>query len=96
MMELPSTAWRDVPWTFEEALAFAPCDARWIALPGQVRHTFTHFHLRLSVLSGQTAATDPGDGLWWPMTRLAEQPLPTVMRKVVALAGGSAGPGYSS
>ncbi len=96
MMELPSTAWRDVPWTFEEALAFAPCDARWIALPGQVRHTFTHFHLRLSVLSGQTAATDPGDGLWWPMTRLAEQPLPTVMRKVAALAGDSAGPGYSS
>ncbi len=88
MMEVPSTAWRAEPWTAAGAARHAPGRARWQPVPGEVGHTFTHFHLRLSVLR---ATTDDGDGLagiWWPVAQLADQALPTVMKKVARLAMG--------
>jgi A/G-specific adenine glycosylase len=81
MIEIPSTPWRDEPWTFAEALAAAPCGARWSPLPGSVRHGFTHFRLELSVLAGGTA--EPVDGIWSAVDRLSEHALPTLMKKVV-------------
>ena len=43
-----------------QALAEAPVPARWKMLDGLVRHTFTHFHLELTVARA-TATTDrPG------------------------------------
>ena len=78
MIEIPSTPWRSTPWTLEEATAEAPAAAEWSALPGTVRHGFTHFQLELSVVAGQGMA----EGLWSPTDRLGEHALPTLMKKV--------------
>ncbi|MEM7227050.1 MAG: A/G-specific adenine glycosylase [Pseudomonadota bacterium] len=85
MMELPSTPWRAAPWPEEaDARAAAPLETDWIALPGLVRHTFTHFHLEARVWAGQTSATEPpNDGRWVPLDGLSGQALPSVMRKLV-------------
>ena len=82
MMELPSTEWRAEPWPFGEAVDLAPVEAAWRKIPGSVRHTFTHFHLELSVLAG-TASGAPGEGLWCPPDRLSEHALPSLMKKVL-------------
>ena len=93
MMEVPSTEWRKARTSAAEARRMAPIQAtKWIKLSGVVRHTFTHFHLELEVLSGEaTAGADPG-GRWIALDRLGEQALPTVMKKVVkhALAAAAA------
>jgi A/G-specific adenine glycosylase len=62
----------------------APVHADW-HMVGEVRHTFTHFHLILTVLVANSAET-PGRGAW--MTAPAFQPsdLPTLMRKAHDLA----------
>ena len=77
MIEIPSTEWRTAPWGFAEAVAAAPA-ARWSALPGTVRHGFTHFRLELAVIAGQGEA----DGLWSPVDRLADHALPSLMKKL--------------
>jgi len=64
----------------------APADAQWSEI-GEVRHTFTHFHLVLQVRVAQIA--EPvGRGEWVP--RLRPSDLPTVMRKAYDLAHGLA------
>jgi A/G-specific adenine glycosylase len=84
MMEIPSTDWRPVPWDLDEALLRAPAAARWRALPGMVSHSFTHFHLRLTVLAGQPLSPqERTEGFWCPLAGLDDKALPTVMRKVV-------------
>ncbi|MGH7114357.1 MAG: hypothetical protein ACREE9_07665, partial [Stellaceae bacterium] len=77
-IEIPSTAWRAASWTFAEAVAEAPAAAWWAALPGTVRHGFTHFRLELAVVAGQGEA----DGLWSPLDRLGDHALPTLMKKL--------------
>jgi A/G-specific adenine glycosylase len=86
MMEVPSTEWRADAWTAADAAAAAPLAAVWRAVPGRVEHVFTHFRLSLSVLAGTVAEDEAADGLWWPVARLGEQALPTVMKKVVRVA----------
>lgn len=83
MMEVPSTEWRPRNWARKAALACAPAHAEWQALPGVVRHTFTHFHLEIRVMAGCADDGDVTDGVWCPPDRLAEQALPTVMKKVL-------------
>jgi A/G-specific adenine glycosylase len=78
MAGLPGGAWRDRPWARREALAFAPCAARWRKI-GAVRHVFTHFALTLDVYAAD--ATPPGEG-WWGEAR----ELPSVFRKAAALS----------
>jgi A/G-specific adenine glycosylase len=60
-------------------------------VPDVVRHTFTHFHLELAVLCGTARANAAGDGVWVPLARLGDHALPSVMKKVIAHAGGGAG-----
>jgi A/G-specific adenine glycosylase len=86
MIELPGTPWRERSWTEEEALAHAPLAAKWTRLPGQVSHTFTHFHLELVVLAGRSAAAAPAGHRWAAQARLQEEALPSVMRKVLRKA----------
>jgi A/G-specific adenine glycosylase len=57
--------------------------APWRALGGLVRHTFTHFHLELTVFAAKVRLGDPRHGLWWPLDRIEEQALPTLYRKVI-------------
>ncbi|MCP4328978.1 MAG: A/G-specific adenine glycosylase [Alphaproteobacteria bacterium] len=89
MMEVPSTAWRSAPWTIGEATAEAPVTADWQALPGIVRHTFTHFHLELEVAAGQCDGRSKqrgAEGEWVALDALTGYALPTVMKKVVGHA----------
>lgn len=101
MAGLPGTEWRTAPWTAEEALALAPADAGWRPA-GSVRHGFTHFELRLDLFAARTdwlGATGPQkDVLFpYPLERLDDAPLPSVMRKCVrcitATASGVSGGG---
>ncbi len=94
MMEIPSAPWReDAPWKLTDALRHAPAASAWKVLPGQVRHTFTHFHLVLLVATGRArSARGRIDGVWAPIDRLQDHALPTVMKKVAAHAGRTATP----
>ncbi len=95
MMELPSTPWREAPWppeaAREAARAAAPTKILgadgWTALPGVVRHTFTHFHLELAVWAGRAPGIAPplggAKGRWVPLDGLGDVALPSVMRKTV-------------
>jgi A/G-specific adenine glycosylase len=83
MIEVPSTEWRTEAWPADEAERAAPVAAPWRALPGVVRHTFTHFHLELTVLAGRVSVGGSAPGHWCPIDRLGEQALPTVMKKVI-------------
>jgi len=87
MMELPSTPWREAPWPAEEVPDKAPVEDGWTALPGLVRHTFTHFHLELEVWAGRATDAAPVAGQaeerWVPLDGLADEALPSVMRKLV-------------
>jgi A/G-specific adenine glycosylase len=86
MMEVPSTLWREAPWSEAEAKAAAPVPAKWRLLSGVVRHTFTHFHLELAVLAGTARTGSAAGGQWVKLDDLPTQALPTVMKKVVAHA----------
>mgnify|MGYP001281146625 CR=1 FL=1 len=86
MMEVPSTDWRDRPWSMEDARASAPAPARWVCLPGGVGHTFTHFHLEVVVLAARCSAGAAADGIWARPDGLGEHALPTLMKKIASHA----------
>ena len=82
MMEPPSTDWVEGDCAGAEppvALTGAH------PLPGLVRHTFTHFHLELSVVKGAVAMDADGgdDGRWVLPDAFGDLALPTVMKKIV-------------
>jgi A/G-specific adenine glycosylase len=81
MIELPSTPWREVPWSEAEALAAAPADADWSQVPGIVQHGFTHFRLELALFAGTTG--DPVPGIWARPDQFGNYALPTLTRKLV-------------
>lgn len=88
MTEVPGTDWSE---TFdpESALGHAPFPSDWKMKPTEVKHTFTHFHLRLTVFRADAhhAVLSKVEGAWWsPALSLEEEALPTVMRKVLAAA----------
>jgi A/G-specific adenine glycosylase len=80
MAALPTTPWRDAPWTAAEARAFAPADVDWTPL-GAVRHVFTHFALTLDVWRGD----GDGDGVWVDLAAIRGAGLPTVFLKAATL-----------
>ena len=87
MMEVPSTDWRSRGWSASSARRFAPLQADWRALPGTVRHIFTHFELELMVMAARADGDQaPADGVWCLPDRLGEHALPSLMKKVVAHA----------
>ena len=61
-----------------------PIAGKWRAA-GAVRHSFTHFHLTLS-LRAIAGGNPPGEGEWWPIERLDDAGLPTVFAKAAKLA----------
>ena len=87
MMEIPSTDWTEEPPRGGEAIIRAPLEADWRLVPGEVRHTFTHFRLELAVMEGRVGeGWREAHGLWVPVERLGDHALPTVMKKVVRQA----------
>ena len=86
MTELPGTEWRSRIWTAEEALALAPQPAEWRAA-GQVRHGFTHFELIIDLFAARVEAIS-APGFVRPVDALAQEALPSVMRKCVRMAMG--------
>nr|WP_243214632.1 A/G-specific adenine glycosylase [Methylobacterium sp. Leaf104] len=87
MAEPPMSPW-EPDYDPAQALLDAPLDARWKRLPGLVRHGFTHFPLELTVFVAKVAlSTTPPAGLrFTPRRDLDEEPLPGVMKKVLAHA----------
>ena len=64
-----------------------PFAANWMPLGAQVRHTFTHFHLMLDVhVAPFTAKTVSNAGKIVPVDAFDAKSLPTLMRKVHAVA----------
>ncbi|WP_375342244.1 A/G-specific adenine glycosylase [Yoonia litorea] len=80
MLGWPTTEWTDAPQ------ADPPLIADWKTLSEEARHTFTHFHLRLSIQYARVA-TDavPMRGDFVPASTFSPASLPTAMRKVFDL-----------
>ncbi len=84
MLGWPGSDWGEAP------VEDPPIPAEWKTLAAEARHTFTHFHLRLTVrtaLVPMDRAPHRGDFMPAPDFRPAD--LPTVMRKAFDLAQGS-------
>ena len=75
MLAFPSTDWSDDP------APAPPVDADWQTLNTIAKHTFTHFHLELTIMTAVTDAP-PSRGHFVP--DLNPKDLPTAMRKVHA------------
>ena len=82
MIEVPSDAWIEDAAEPKLPGDGAPGPMDWRRLPGLVRHTFTHFHLELTVFAGRMETDPPGDLFWHPVDKLGEIALPSVMVKV--------------
>lgn len=81
MMEFPGTPWRD---EIEDIAQHMPAACNWRALPGAVRHVFTHFKLELAVYTGACSCMSSVDGIWVKPESFHDFALPAVMRKVAA------------
>lgn len=84
MTELPGTEWRTLAWPRDEALALAPMSADWRAM-GMVRHGFTHFTLDIALYAARVKRIK-GGGFLRQVAALAEEALPSVMRKCARMA----------
>jgi len=85
MLGWPGSDWVDASQPLPEDAP--PCDGDWRLLPGEVRHTFTHFHLVLHVLRAEVPlATQSQRGSFKPRDSFRPADLPTVMRKAYDLA----------
>lgn len=87
MAEPPMSPW-EPDYDPAQALLDAPFDARWKRLPGLVRHGFTHFPLELTVFLARVALSTqaPAGMRFTPRRDLDDEPLPGVMKKVLAHA----------
>jgi A/G-specific adenine glycosylase len=84
MLGFPGSDWSDTPQPDP------PVQADWQRLGAEVLHTFTHFHLRLTVMTSVLAPdARPQRGHFLPHAEFHPAALPTVMRKVHDLASGT-------
>ncbi len=81
MLGLPGTDWADAPPAPQP-----PFPADWRDLGVEARHTFTHFHLRLTVLGACVGLDTAGD---FRPAEEAAAAMPTVMRKALRLGLGA-------
>ncbi|MGY8991077.1 MAG: A/G-specific adenine glycosylase, partial [Rhodospirillales bacterium] len=83
MMEVPSSDWREAVWPRMEAQSHAPFKSEWTLKPGVIEHTFTHFHLVLTVMTTHIKKDHGLNGTWCHPDHFGEFALPTVMKKIV-------------
>jgi A/G-specific adenine glycosylase len=88
MIEVPSSDWTVSGPT--DVAAEAPLRARWRDLGRTIEHTFTHFHLVLTLWRAEACEFElPAGGYRWVAPEAFHgQALPSLMRKVVAEARG--------
>jgi A/G-specific adenine glycosylase len=93
MLETPSSPWAEGEGSAAPGTKHAPLKATWKKLPGFVEHTFTHFHLELSVYRSEVGldaepkrAAHPERCRWLSPRELVGAALPSVMRKVLGHA----------
>ncbi|HYE41749.1 MAG TPA: A/G-specific adenine glycosylase [Caulobacteraceae bacterium] len=89
MLGLPTSDWRDAPWTAEAARAAAPVPADWREA-GEIDHVFTHFALTLTLLRAELTEEVPG-AQWVDREGLAA--LPSVFLKAARKGLGLGGRG---
>ncbi|MDN3563766.1 A/G-specific adenine glycosylase [Paeniroseomonas aquatica] len=88
MLEVPGAPWREAPWEAAEALAHAPVPGlAWARVPGLARHGFTHFELEMTLYAAEVARIEPPPATEARPLAEALAGLPTVMRKLLVLAG---------
>ena len=84
MLGWPGSDWVAVT---EDRPAAPPIEADWTRVPGEVRHTFTHFHLILEVMTAELPSDAvPERGRFVPGDAFRPSDLPTVMRKAFDLS----------
>ncbi|HKK96834.1 MAG TPA: NUDIX domain-containing protein, partial [Marivita sp.] len=84
MLGWPGSDWGDAP------AEDPPIEAEWRALDAEARHTFTHFHLRLTVKTALVPMErKPQRGHFVQPDTFDPEDLPTVMRKAFAVTKGS-------
>ena len=76
--------WPGTDWAEAAPQEAPPQPAPWQPLTDEVRHTFTHFHLRLSLRVAHLPVDAPGHFV--PRHNFSPRALPTVMRKAYDLA----------
>lgn len=85
--------WPGTDWSEIAPVEAPPLEADWHAPNAEVRHTFTHFHLRLKLrVARVSAAARPGRGQWIMPDDFRASDLPTVMRKAHSLGAAAIGP----
>jgi len=83
MLGWPGSDWRDAP----APTPTPPLATDWVALEQEARHTFTHFHLRLQVMTARVPlGVNPERGTFVAHADFRAAALPTAMRKVYDLA----------
>ena len=96
MLEAPSSPWEEARPNGKALSGYAPLKASWRKLPGTVAHSFTHFHLELTVYRADVGlkakpkrAAEPCSCGFVARRDLSRAALPSVMRKVLdhAFAG---------
>lgn len=81
MLGWPGSEWSDDP------VKVPPVETEWTENTAEVRHTFTHFHLRLTVFTAKVnKAGNPESGRFIAHEDFKPSHLPTVMRKVFDVA----------
>src|SRR6056297_663473 len=84
MLGWPGSEWNDAP------AEDPPIRAEWRTLPAEARHTFTHFHLKLTVKTALVPMDrTPARGHFVEAEAFDPDDLPTVMRKAYALSRGT-------
>jgi A/G-specific adenine glycosylase len=89
MSEVPSSEWTEkLP---RDVASLAPVSAEWQKVTGLVTHTFTHFHLELTVHRACLPCIKLPDESYrlTPISDVGGEALPTVMRKIVRHVLGS-------
>ncbi|MGZ5811578.1 MAG: A/G-specific adenine glycosylase [Xanthobacteraceae bacterium] len=85
LVEVPTTEWSA---SFGDTEHTPPVAAKWERKPGVVRHVFTHFPLELIVYTARVRpkTRTPAGMRFVPLSEIAGEALPTLMRKVLTHA----------
>ena len=86
MTEVLGTVWSEEKTKMP--FAAAPFQAGWSKQCGTIRHTFTHFHLEIDVVTNVFPQNQkPAKNGWWAdKNTIADEALPTVMKKILEAA----------